>query len=416
MSIIEDLWFKRRDIVSGGYDESLEYISKLITLKIHKFKTGKQCWTWTIPKKWTINEGWIKDQEGKILLHSKDHPLHILTYSQSIDKVVNHEELMKHMSSNKDRPNSIPYHERLIYGNDWGFAIQHSKLQNFNSSQYHVYIDSKFEDGFLKVGEIEIKGDIEDTIVIVAHLDHPCMANDDLTGVVGLVELAKKLKDRKNHFTYKLFLVPETIGSIAFLSNNENIIPTIKFGLFFEMLGTKNEIILQHSQQENTKIDKIASYVFKNNLDKYKELPFIAIMANDEQVWNGPGVNIPMIAIGRGHYPEYHTSDDRPDIINDSSILECVDIASKILEIYDSDYTPRRKFKGPVFLSKYYLYIDKTQGKPDDAYKIRKLFNNFEGDKTIFEISNILDWDFNKTLTWTNKFLEKNLIEKKLEK
>jgi len=123
MSIIEDLWFKRRDIISDGYDESLEYISKLVPLKIHKFKTGTQCWTWTIPKKWMINEGWIKNPDGKVLLHSKDHPLHILTYSQSIDKVVSHEELMNNLSYSKERPESIPYHERLIYGNDWDFAL-----------------------------------------------------------------------------------------------------------------------------------------------------------------------------------------------------------------------------------------------------------------------------------------------------
>jgi len=178
------------------------------------------------------------------------------------------------------------------------------------------------------------------------------------------------------------------------------------------MLGTKNDIILQHSQQGSTKIDKIASYIFKNNLDKYKELPFIDVMANDEQIWDGPGVNIPMIAVGRGHYPEYHTSDDIPDIINESSILDCVELVLKILEILDVDYTPKRKFKGSVFLSRYGLYIDKTEGEPDDAYKVRKLFNNFEGDKTVFEISNILGWDFNKTLTWTNKFLEKDLIKK----
>ena len=64
------------------------------------------------------------------------------------------------------------------------------------------------------------------------------MVNDDLTGVAGLVELSKKLLNRKNHYTYRLFLLPETIGSIALLSQNEDFIDKIKCGIFFEMLGT----------------------------------------------------------------------------------------------------------------------------------------------------------------------------------
>lgn len=410
--LIRDLWFKRRDIISDGFDESLEYISKIIPLKIYEIPTGKRCWTWTIPKKWTVKEAWIKNSKGKILLHNKDHPLHVLTYSRPVDKTVTHQELMKHLMFDKKRPNSIPYHEKLIYRNDWGFSIQFEKLKEFRSKNYHVFIDSKFEDGSLKVGEINIPGEVEDTIVIVAHLDHPCMVNDDLTGVVGLVEVAKKLKERKNHFTYRLFLLPETIGSIAFLSTNEEIVSKIKYGIFLEMLGTKSNLIFQHTKQGDTMIDRIAKYVVNKELKKYKEVPFIGIMANDEQVWNGPGIDIPMIAIGRGHYPQYHTSDDTPKIISERNIWQCIDIVMKIINVLDSNYTPKRKFIGPVFLSGVGLYIDKTSGDPKDAYKFRRMLNYFEGDKTVFDISQLIDVDFEKALSWANMFLEKELIEK----
>ena len=80
------------------------------------------------------------------------------------------------------------------------------------------------------------------------------------------------------------------------------------------------------------------------------------------------------------------------------------------------DYIPKRLFKGPVFLSGYGLYPNKKRNLydnlSDDACKVRLLFNYFEGDNSISEISRILDWDFDKTLSWTNRFLEKGLIEK----
>ena len=39
----------------------------------------------------------------------KDHPLHIISYSLHIDKIVTKEELMKHLHTNPKRPEAIPW-------------------------------------------------------------------------------------------------------------------------------------------------------------------------------------------------------------------------------------------------------------------------------------------------------------------
>ena len=36
IKLINDLWFKRRDIVSDGFDESLDYISKITKKELMK--------------------------------------------------------------------------------------------------------------------------------------------------------------------------------------------------------------------------------------------------------------------------------------------------------------------------------------------------------------------------------------------
>ena len=41
VELINALWFKRRDIISDGFDESLKYISKIIPLKIYKISSGR---------------------------------------------------------------------------------------------------------------------------------------------------------------------------------------------------------------------------------------------------------------------------------------------------------------------------------------------------------------------------------------
>jgi len=411
MKLINDIWFKRRDIISDGYDEALEYIAKIIPLKIHHIPSGTKCWTWTVPEKWTVKEAYIDDMEGRRLLDLKEHPLHVISYSLPVNDIVTKDELLKHLHTKPERPEAIPW-EFKFYERDWGFCIQHNRLKNFTEDKYKVYIDSEFDSGTLKVGDYTLKGRTDETIVLAAHLCHPAMVNDDLAGVAVLVDIAKKVSERDNHYTYKFLLVPETIGSVAYLSQNEDVIPKLKYGIFLEMLGNNNIHALQLARQGNSRLDRIARYVMKRKLSDFREGPFGKIIGNDEMVFNGPGVNIPMISISRFPYPEYHTSDDNPGIISEENLIESENLILEILNILDNDYIPKRKFKGPVFLSGYGLWVDWRINK-ELSKNIEQIMLRLEGDKSIFDISEELDMGFSDVLNSINKFLEKGLIEKR---
>lgn len=410
IKLINALWFKRRDIVSDGYDESIEYISKIIPLKIHEIPSGTKCWTWIIPEKWAVKEAYIEDMQGRRLLNLKDHPLHVISYSLPIDKLVTKDELMKHLHTNPKRPGAIPF-EFKYYERDWGFCIQHDRLKGFTQGKYRVFIDAKFENGTLKVGDYTIKGQTDEMIVLVAHLCHPAMANDDLTGVAVLVDIAEEISKRNNYYTYKFLLVPETVGSVAYLSQNEAIIPQLKYGIFLEMLGNNNIHALQLTRQGNTRLDRIARYVMKRNLPNFREGPFGKIIGNDEKVFNGPGVDIPMISISRFPYPEYHTSDDNPGIIAEENLRESKTLILEILNIIDNDYVPKRQFKGPIFLSGYGLWVDWRINKKLNE-NIEQIMLRLEGDKNIFDIAEELDMEFNDVLNYVNNFFDKGLIIK----
>ena len=100
--IIKELYFSRRDLISEGYDNALEYLSKIVPMKIHKVPSGTKCWTWIVPQKWSVSEAYI-EANGKKLLDLNDHPLHVISYSLPIDQTVSHEELMKHLYSNSTK-------------------------------------------------------------------------------------------------------------------------------------------------------------------------------------------------------------------------------------------------------------------------------------------------------------------------
>lgn len=414
IKLIEDLWFKRRDIISDGFDESLAYIAKKIPVKVVKVQTGKKCWTWKVPEKWTVKEAYIEDLKGNRILDSKTHPLHVMSYSLSVDTVVARDELIRHLHTSQQRPKAIPY-EFKYYERDWGFCIQHERLKELKEEKYRVFIDAKFDKGYLKIGEYTVKGETEETIVLVAHLCHPAMANDDLTGIAVLIEIAKEIRKLKRRYSYKFLIVPETIGSIAYLSQNERIIPKLKYGIFLEMLGNSNNQALQLTRQGNTRLDRICRYVLKRNSHGFREGAFCRIIRNDEIVFNGPGINVPMVSISRFPYPEYHTSDDNLGIISEDNLIESKNTILEILNILEKDYIPKRKFKGPVFLSGYRLWTDWRVNRQLN-FNIEQIMLNVEGDKSVFDIAQHLDMEFNDVLEYVNKFFEKGLIEKKYAK
>ncbi|PIR89065.1 MAG: hypothetical protein COU07_03170 [Candidatus Harrisonbacteria bacterium CG10_big_fil_rev_8_21_14_0_10_40_38] len=413
--LIEDLWFGRRDLVSFGYDKALDYVGKIIPLTVHTVPSGEKAWTWTIPDQWEVKSAYIEDMEGNRLLDLKDHPLHVVAYSDTIDKIVNREELLAHLHTKTTRPNAIPY-EFKFYKRDWGFCIQHNKLNLFNKEKYRVFIDASFKKGELKIGECVIPGAKKESIALIAHLDHPAMVNDDLSGVAVAVEIAKELFKKKLEYTYRIIILPETIGSVAYLSSNENIIPSIKYGIFLEMLGNSNSLALQRSRQDTEKIDRVAQYVLKKRFGDFLNGSFRTVVRNDEMVWNGPGVDIPTISVSRSagepnHYPEYHTSDDTPEIVSVEKLEEARDVILEMISIIDNDYFPKRKFRGPVFLSGYDLWID-WRVNPEMNKKSEQIMLRLEGNKSVFDIADELDLSFLDVKNYLDKFLEKKLIEK----
>jgi len=168
------------------------------------------------------------------------------------------------------------------------------------------------------------------------------------------VELAKWLK--KRHYTYRIIILPETIGSMAYLSHNEELIPEFKAGIFLEMMGNDNQLHLQFSRSNcDTPIDNIAYKVlderFNYDHDKYRVGRFREVIVNDELVWDQPTVGVPTISLSRWPYPEYHTSDDTPSILSEARLQESLEVVQGIIDVLDTDYVPKPLYRGIPFLS-----------------------------------------------------------------
>ncbi len=88
----------------------------------------------------------------------KKNNLHLVGYSQTINKELSFKELKKKIYFDKSYPNSIPY-VTSYYKKDWGFCMRYNDFIKLDKrKKYRVYIDSKFSKGKMHYSELLIKG------------------------------------------------------------------------------------------------------------------------------------------------------------------------------------------------------------------------------------------------------------------
>ncbi len=420
--LIEELYLTNRGFVTSDYEQCLRYIDKHeLELDFHTYKSGTEIWnSWIVPQKWSVNEAYVT-AEGERIIDFDEHPLHLISYSESFEGSVSKSELLEHVHTHSSIDNAIPWHFRQNYrpwDSEWGFCARQQTVDSLNSEEYHVYIDTDFEDGEMIVGEHHIEGECDDTILLVAHLDHTGMANDDLAGVAAGCELMRRLQQRESlNYSYKFLIVQELLGSSAYLATNSKISDNFRYGIFLETPGNDNQISIQRTLSGDTRLDRIAASVLNQTAIEGEMVPFRSLIGNDEIVFESPGFEIPMISITRYPYKEYHTHLDNPDIISEHRLEEYCSYVEQIIEVVDSDFVPNRTFEGLPSLAHpdYDLYLDprEIEGSSDEnLYKFSHRFLRYlDGEHTAFEIADMFDLEYDFVRNYLLDFQECGLIE-----
>jgi aminopeptidase-like protein/aminoglycoside N3'-acetyltransferase len=384
--LIRALWRLPRDIVSDGYDTALRALSTQVPMTVHEYPTGTECWTWLVPEKWTCREAWLETLDGRRLFSYEDNPLHVVSYSLPVDREVARQELFDHLHVHPGLPNAVPFVFKY-YERDWGLCCSKHLMDSLRDDLYRVVIRSEFSYGTLKVGEVVVQGKSSETFVLCAHLCHPAMVNDDLSGVVvGLKVIQELLKRRNLRYTYRFLIVPETIGSAAYLSHQGELIPKMIGGLFLEMLGLKYPHALQLSFAGDTEVDRCLVKVLRDEDPDGWTGPFRTVVGNDERQFNAPGVRVPMLSLSRvvrdnkdcwRYFPEYHSSQDTPELASSTQLAKSRDLVLKMIDAVEGNQVPVNLYQGEIFCSRYGLNID--------------VYANPQGNRALFDIIFLID-------------------------
>lgn len=414
--LIEDLYPICRSITGNGLRRSLNIIKKEIPIEIYELPTGTAVFDWSIPREWNIRDAWVKNEKGEKVIDFQASNLHVLNYSVPVDKELTLRELKTHLYSIPEQPELIPY-RTSYYKEQWGFCLAHKQLQNLPEGKYHAFIDSTLDAGSMSHGELYIEGKTKDEVLISTHTCHPSLCNDNLSGVSVAVHLAKYLLNKHLRYSYRFLFIPGTIGSIAWLAQNEEKISRIKYGLVLSCLGDEGHVTYKRSRQGAAAIDRIADHVLNRVRSEKGELRAFSPYGYDERQFCSPGFNLPVGALMRtpfGEFSEYHTSADNLDFIKGEALADSLSVLKEIVFIIENDRVYINKNpKCEPNLGKRGLYkmTGGSTGNDIDQMAILWVLNLSDGDHSLFDIAEQVGMDFRRIKGAVDALLKVQLLK-----
>lgn len=404
-----------RSITGNGVRETLNILKEYYPkLKICEVPTGTKVFDWQIPKEWNIREAYIENSSGEKIIDFKNNNLHVVGYSVPVDKIVDLNELKTIIYTQEDQPNAIPY-VTSYYKERYGFCMSKVQKDSLPEDDYHIYIDSDLKDGSLTYGEIIIPGESEQEIFLSTYVCHPSMANNELSGPAIAIHLAKWLNSlEKRRYTYRIIFIPETIGSITYLSKNLDILKkNVVAGFNISCVGDDRTFSYVASRYGNTLADKVAKNVLKYYYPDYKVYSFLD-RGSDERQYNAPGVDLPVCAICRskyGEYPEYHTSKDDLQLISAAGLQGAFEVYQECIVALENNFKYKINVLCEPQLGKRGLYPTMSQKGSYDAVKAMTDFIAYaDGTNDLIDISNIIGVSIKSLLSVINELREKELV------
>jgi aminopeptidase-like protein len=312
--LAEKLWPINRSVTGQGVNETFDLVKELLpSLVIKSVPSGTQAFDWKVPLEWNVQDAFILTPEGQKICDFKINNLSLVGYSVPVDMEIDFLDLTAHLHYIDEQPNAIPY-VTSYYKEDWGFCLTKNEFMKLKKGTYRVYINSTLQSGKMNYGELLIQGRSKKEILISTYICHPSMANNEISGPVVTTYLAKWLEGRDKYYSYRIIFVPETIGSIYYLSRNYRAMKRrVVAGFNVTCVGDERKYSLLASRKGNSEVDEIARHVLRFTDKNFCEYPWTS-RGSDERQYCAPGIDLPVASIMRskyGEYPEYHTSLDK---------------------------------------------------------------------------------------------------------
>lgn len=412
----QDLFPYNRSLTGKGVRKTLGYLQELIPgLLIHEVPTGLKAFDWTVPDEWTIFDAYIDDEFGNRIVDFKVNNLHLVSYSEPVNCWMSKEKLEKHLHSLPEQPNAIPY-VTSYFNKTWGFCISHEQRQNLKSGMYHVVVESELSPGFLNYAELILPGETDKEVFLSTYICHPSMANNELSGPVVTTALIQWLLSlEKRFFTYRIVFVPETIGSITYLSRNLNVLKNnVIAGFNVTCVGDDRCYSFLPTRAGNHLSDIVAIHVLKHTDKNFRKYTWLD-RGSDERQYCAPGIDLPIATIMRskyGEYPEYHTSLDNLNLVSVTGLEGGFTALKRAIEIIENNVLVNSTILGEPQLGKWGLYPSiSTKHSWEQAAILLNIITYCDGSRSLLEIANIIDKPFWSLKVEVDKLIDYGILK-----
>lgn len=330
-----------RSLTGDGVRATLDVIGQSVPLTTTEVPSGSRACDWIVPDEWSVRAAHLTHADGRRVLDIEDDHLHLVAHSIPVHERMTLTQLRPRLHTLPDRPEWIPY-RNTFFNRDWGFCLSQHQLDTLDEGPYDVVIDTTLEPGSLTYGEVVLPGDTEEEVLLSAHVCHPSLVNDNLSGIAVATRLAgllAQLPSRRH--TYRFVFAPATLGALTWLSRNEEVLPRLRHGLVLTGLGGPGRLVYQDTRRAGRPVDLAAGHVVARlggEVRDYRPWGY------DERQYNSLGFDLPVGRLSRtphDEYPEYHTSGDNLGLVTGEQLAGSLRALLRIIDILENDATYR---------------------------------------------------------------------------
>lgn len=413
------LWPLPRSLTGDANRRTLDILTELIPdLRQIEVPAGTECFDWNVPPEWNPHEAWIKDANGEVIVDFADNNLHLLGYSEPFEGTLSFEELEPHLYAIPEHPDWIPY-LTSYYARRWGFCLTQRQLDSLDrNADYMVKVDTTLDDGgSMSVGEVILPGESSEEILFSTYICHPSLANNELSGPLVTAYVYNQLLQREHRrYTYRFVFVPETIGTIYYLSQHGlRFKEELAAGFVVTCVGDPGAFTYKKSRRGDSLPDRATLAVLGQTEDEFTVEEFFP-GGSDERQYCSPGFDLPVGSLMRtryGKYDEYHTSADDKSFVSFDAMVGTGDKFLEVIDLMENNdvYINTMPFGEPQ-LGKRGLYptLGSQRQHGDAVQAMMWLLNLADGDHDLIEIVERSGASYRLLIELLPKLLEEGLL------
>ena len=410
-----------RSITGNGVRQTLAILKqRLPGMRITEVPSGMKVFDWEVPREWNISEGYIENSSGERVLDFQENNLHIMGYSVPVDAYATLEELKEHIYTEPLQPGVIPY-LTSYYKENYGFCMSENQKNSLPEDTYHMVIRSQLTQGSLTYGELVIPGEREEEIFFSTYVCHPSMANNECSGPALAVQLAKWLLEQsERRYTCRFVWIPETIGSITYLSRHwKELKSRVIAGFNLSCVGDNDHYSMVESRYGDTLADRALKNALRHHGKEFTVYPFLK-RGSDERQYNAPGIDLPVVSFCRtkyGEFPQYHTSADNMDYVSPEGFQGSFEVMKKVIRALEYNQTYQVQVLCEPQLGKRELYPTiSRKGQYDKVYAITTFIAYADGKNDLIAISDRIGCPVDMLIAIAEELEENGLIAAKEER